>query len=86
MEDKKAIKTVRSTKDGKMVITTDKDQQKEQNIRKIIVDKTEEGNVRQVTDAQRDKRTLYIRNLDATMSKGEVNQAIRSKLEDGGEI
>lgn len=43
MEDKKAIKTVRSTKDGKMVITTDKDQQKEQNIRKIIVDKTEEG-------------------------------------------
>ncbi|XP_063901395.1 centromere-associated protein E-like [Zophobas morio] len=85
-EDRKAIRTVRSTRDGKMLIITDKDQEKEQNIRKTIIENIEEANVRQITNINRNKKTLFIRNLDATTNKEEVKQAIRRELGDRGEV
>ncbi|KAJ3661607.1 hypothetical protein Zmor_005996 [Zophobas morio] len=85
-EDRKAIRTVRSTRDGKMPIITDKDQEKEQNTRKTIMENIEEANVRKITNINRNSKTLFIRNLDATTNKEEVKRAIRRELGDRGGI
>lgn len=77
---RKSIKSIRSTKDGKVLITTDKDQD--------VIEKAQEAirampgermEVRKVGD---DTETLYIRGMDISTEKEEIKEAIERTLEE----
>ncbi|CAH0558572.1 unnamed protein product [Brassicogethes aeneus] len=76
------IRNIRSTREGKMVITLDRDKEAMGEIQKAINDTIK---VRVSTPGQRQNETVYIRGIDGTTDKTEVERALKARLASIGE-
>lgn len=75
-EEIKKIQTIRKTKDGKMLITIDKDKNAVNSIKQKIVN-SDTGKMVEL-GTQENKETLFIRGIDGITKKEEVLEAIKS--------
>ncbi len=79
-EAKKAITGVRSTRDGKVLITLDKDNGALEDISGAISSMSEEVKVRKLGTSLGETETIHIRGMDAVTMKEEVIASLETKL------
>lgn len=75
----KAIKGIRSTRDGKLLITTEKDKNVLESIQQSIADGSQNIKIRQAGQKTLNE-IIYIRGIDALTSREEVVEALEAKL------
>ncbi|CAH1107105.1 unnamed protein product [Psylliodes chrysocephalus] len=78
-EARKAIRTIKSTKDGKMVIVFDKDQKAVSDIQKALKESVEGLRTRQIGEDGRTE-TLHVRGMDMECTREDLRQALQEKL------
>ncbi|CAH0563102.1 unnamed protein product [Brassicogethes aeneus] len=76
------IRNIRSTREGKMVITLDKDKGAMEELQKALKHRTE---MRVRAPGQKRKGMVFIRGIDGTTDKAEVEKAIKDRVESMGE-
>ncbi|XP_071056622.1 uncharacterized protein [Onthophagus taurus] len=74
------IKSIRSTREGKLLVVMDKDKDKIEKIKEAIVE-NKEMKVKQLRDGDTD--TIHIRGMDALVEKCEVQKAIEEMVGEG---
>lgn len=76
---KKIIKNIRSTKEGKLLITTDKDTSAINELKNIIATKCDNLKTR-IMGLETKTKALHIRKMDATTTKEEIENALDKAL------
>nr|XP_022910762.1 uncharacterized protein LOC111421805 [Onthophagus taurus] len=69
------IKTIKSTKDGKLLMITERDNMKAGKIREAIIKNSQDMKMKQLKDG--DTETIHIRGMDALVDKQEIEKAIK---------
>ncbi|XP_066157688.1 uncharacterized protein [Euwallacea fornicatus] len=84
-EASKKINSIRSTREGKLLIITDKDQKTLNELKETINQKIINAKVKTIGETQK-RKTVYIRGIDALTRKEEIRKAIGEKIEKIEEI
>jgi hypothetical protein len=79
---KEAVQAIRSTRDGKLLITLEKDMEKMGKLEDALMKAAGSLAVKK-TSSNKDMETVHVRGLDATTDKNEVVAALEEKLGTG---
>lgn len=76
----KGIKTIRSTKKGTLLVILDKMVAEKETLKKVIIEKLPQTRVRDLSGNTEGRQSVFIREMDATVTKDEVLAALKKDL------
>lgn len=77
------IHSIRSTKEGNLMIIADKNDEKTQELEKILKESLKENRTRQLKNTSTKNKVVHIRGLDATTTVEEVRKALENEIPAG---